>query len=180
MPKMGIARRTVYWVPEANVSTTADLFKAATYAQSGGSPKAINISCAIEPGYSLGPTESTIDESKTICDEANVETPIQENFEASLTFYREAITGEAPGDATTYDKVFNLFKRGWKDGHIIGYIVHRIGWKSDHPMTAGNIVSAYKVLADHPRDSEYDGTASERYTVTFRPQGWMELNMPLT
>ena len=64
MPKMLSPNTTVWWVPADAITNTADLFKAATY--TGGTPKAVDISCAIAAGMTLGATDSDTDDSRTI------------------------------------------------------------------------------------------------------------------
>ena len=84
MPKMIPPNVAVYWVPIDAVATTDDLFKSTTY--TGASAKAVNISCAIVTGMTLGATESDTDDSRSICDSGNAKTPTIANYEASLTF----------------------------------------------------------------------------------------------
>lgn len=180
--KMMPGNRTIWWVPEAGLSSRDDVFKAATYATGGGSPKAINISCAIVTGYTLGSTDPDTDTSKSICDTANVQNPTQENYEGSLTFFREAIAEgqQAPGTTSVYDVAFNLFKLGLQGPAIQGYLVQRIGFPSEAEAVAGQLVSAFYFRAGTPQDSSADGEAPEQFTVPFLPQGWFKVNTPLT
>ena len=176
MPKMIPPNVAVYWVPIDAVPTVDDLFKATTY--TGASTKAVNISCAIVTGMTLGATESDTDDSRSICDSGNAKTPTIANYEASLTFFREAIaTGQkAPGNTSVYDKAFHLFKKGTQAGLVEGYLVQRIGFRQEVPMEKDMEISVYKVVADNPKDEIGDGNAPIQFTVPFLPQGTMVLN----
>ena len=180
MPKMIPPNVYVGWVPIDAITDTADLFKAATY--TGGSTKAVNISCAIVTGMTLGATESDTDDSRSICDSGNAKTPTIANYEASLTFFREAIAAgqKAPGNTSVYDKAFQLFKKGTQAGLVEGYLVQRIGFRQEVPMEKDMEISVYKVVADNPKDEIDDGNAPIQFTVPFLPQGYMVLNKPLT
>ena len=176
MPKMLSPNTTIWWVSADGITNTGDLFKVATY--TGGSAKAVDISCAIAAGMTLGATDSDTDDSRSICDSGNAKTPTVSNYEASLTFFREAIAAgqKAAGNTSVYDKAFQLFKRGVLDGLNEGYLVQRIGFRQGTPVEAGMEISVFKVVADNPKDELGDGDKPIQFTVPFLPQGYMELN----
>ena len=179
MPKMMSPANSIWWVPEEAVTDPdVDLFKASLYTSTEGTPAAaIDISCAVVTGYTLNPTDSDTDDSRSICDEGNVDTPTRENYEASLTFFRNAIdAGGTVGTTHVYDVAFNLFKAGRQAGEIGGYIVERLGYRQSTAVAAGQLLSAYKVIADNPRNEVGDGDAPIQFTVPFFQQGWMRLN----
>nr|DAY43395.1 MAG TPA: major tail protein [Caudoviricetes sp.] len=177
MPKMLSPNTTIYWIAADAIAKEDDLYKASTYtAGGGGTAKAVNISCAITTDMTLNATDSDTDDSRSICDSGNAKTPTVANYEASLTFFREAIASgqKAAGNTTVYDKAFQLFKRGTQDGLVEGYLVKRIGFKQDAPMEADMEISVYKVVADNPRDELGDGDKPIQFTVPFQPQGYMQ------
>lgn len=178
MAKMLSPNTTIWWVPAEQVTNEAELLKVATYTGN----KAINISCAIVAGMTLNPTDSETENSRSICDAAAVETPVSENFEADLTFFREEIKSsqQAAGTDSVYDKVYQLFKHGWQEGLVEGYLVRRIGKRHDVPAAADQEVSYFKVMADNPRDEIGEGQSSIQFHVPFRPAGTMKLNKKLT
>ena len=65
MAKMLSPNTTIWWVAADGVTNTDDLFKAATY--TGGTAKAVDISCAIAAGMTLGATDSDTDDSRSYC-----------------------------------------------------------------------------------------------------------------
>lgn len=164
MAKMMSPNTTIWWVPLAGIAnpmapTTAEI-NAGT-----------NISCAIVTGYTLNATASDTDDSKSICDDSNVQTPTFDNYEANLTFFRSDLV------ATTavYQTAFNLFKTA----RVEGYLVSRQGKKSDQVAAVNDLVSVYRVISDSPTDVEGDGGSAIQFGVPFLPQGVMNLNYKL-
>lgn len=180
MAKMLSPNTTIWWIPADAITNMDDLFKAATY--TGGTAKAVDISCAIAAGMTLGATDSDTDDSRSICDSGNAKTPTVSNYEASLTFFREEIAKgqKAAGNTSVYDKAFQLFKRGTLDGLKEGYLVQRIGFRQGIPVEAGMELSVFKVVPDNPKDELGDGDKPIQFTVPFLAQGYMELNKAVT
>ena len=83
MAKMMSPNTTIWWIPLAGI---ADYTQPKVAEITAG----INISAAIVTGYTLAATDSDTDDSKTIVDEGNVQTPTFGNYEASLSFYRSS------------------------------------------------------------------------------------------
>lgn len=180
MAKMLSPNTTIWWIPADAITNMDDLFKATTY--TGGTAKAVDISCAIAAGMTLGATDSDTDDSRSICDSGNAKTPTVSNYEASLTFFREEIAKgqKAAGNISVYDKAFQLFKRGTLDGLKEGYLVQRIGFRQGTPVEAGMELSVFKVVPDNPKDELGDGDKPIQFTVPFLAQGYMELNKAVT
>jgi hypothetical protein len=132
-----------------------------------------NISCAIVTGYTLNFTDSDTDDSKTICDEGNVQNRGFANYEASLSFFRDAV-GDAP---TVFTTARNLFKT---QEHITGFLVSRQGYKSAIAYAAGQHVNVFKVMSDFARDEEGDGGTPIQFTVPFLQQGLAYPNVEVT
>lgn len=164
---------TVWWVDIADAATKEDLLKSTLY--TGASAKAKDISCAITTGFDLGATGSTTSSVAGICDSAEVETPVGDKYEASLTFFREAFTDDAAGmNATSPAAIaFNLFKKGGASANTTGWLVTRVGHKPGTPVKAGQLVSGYKVTPDNPRDVIGDASAPILMEVKFLQAGEM-------
>ncbi|ALY10109.1 hypothetical protein SEA_THUNDERCLAP_33 [Arthrobacter phage Thunderclap] len=163
MAKMMSPNTTIWWVPLAGIANPM----APTVAEINAGT---NISCAIVTGYTLGATASDTDDSKSICDDANVQTPTFDNYEASLTFFRSDLTAVT----AIYQTAFNLFKTP----RVEGYLVSRQGKKSDQIAASNDLVSVYRVISDSPQDLDAEGSAVQ-FTVPFLPQGVMNLNYKL-
>ncbi len=163
MAKMMSPNTTIWWI--TNVAYNPDVPSAAILTT------AANISCAIVSGYSLNATDSDTDDTTSICDGANVDVPTFYNYEASLTFFRDADT---TATTTDFAKAFTFFKAGKQSG----YLVRRVGYLSSVAAAAAQKVSSYKVMSDNPQDVVEDG-GPVQYTVPFLPQGKMALNIAL-
>ena len=166
--KLLAPRTTIWFVPLAGVTAFA-------------SPKAsevnagTNLSAAIEAGYTLGATESDTDDSRTIVDAGNIETPGISNYEASLTFFRDDIgtgTNAVPNPTTIFTTAFNLFKVAG----VQGWLVSRQGKLHTEAAAVGDILSLYKVENDHARILDGEKGTPIRVQVPFLPQGEMWLN----
>ena len=126
-----------------------------------------NISAAIKTGHKLSAKESDVDNSRTIADEGNVDTPTVANYEASITIYRDPIG--AP--STVFTTALDLFK-----APVLGYLVSRQGKKYDQPYAAGDVYSVFSVESDRPRVEDGDSKAPITVTIEFVPQGSLLLN----
>lgn len=118
--KMMSPNISIWWVDIANAATAKDCLKASLYAEGGA---AVDISCAVVSGFTLNPTDSETDSTTSICDSAASNTPVRDAYEASLTFFREAYSGEG-GSANANSpatKAFELFKKG-------GVSANKTGW----------------------------------------------------
>lgn len=164
MAKMMSPNTTIWWVPLAGIANPASPTVAEINAGT-------NISCAIVTGYTLGATDSDTDDSKSICDDANVLTPTFDNYEANLSFFRSDLVAVT----AVYDTAFNLFKVD----RVEGYLVSRHGKVSTALAATGDIVSVFRVISDAPQDVEGDGGAPIQFTVPFLPQGVVTINKTL-
>lgn len=164
MAKMMSPNTTIWWIPDAIVynpdAPSAAILTAAR-----------NISCAIVSGYSLNATDSDTDDSTSICDGANNGVPTFYNYEANITFFRDADVAATTSD---YAKAFAFFKQGKQ----AGWLVRRVGYLSSVAAASGQKVSSYKVISDNPQDAVQDGGPVE-YAVPFLPQGKMSLTTAL-
>lgn len=164
MAKMMSPNTTIWWVPLAGIAD----FKAPKVAELTAGT---NISAAIVTGYTLAATDSDTDDSKTITDEGNVQTPTFGNYEGNISFFRDG-TGDTP---TIFTTAYNLFKAG----RVEGWLVSRHGYKSTVAPAAGHLVSTFRFISDLPQDVEGDGGAPIQVTIPFRPQGQFAVNVPV-
>jgi hypothetical protein len=164
MAKMMSPNTTIWWIPLAGIAN----YLAPTVAEITAG---VNISAGIVTGFTLGATDSDTDDSKTIVDEGNVSTPTFGNYEASLSFFRDA-TGDA---ATVFTTATALFT----GGRVEGWLVSRHGYKSTVAAATTQLVSVYGVISDFYQDVEGDGGSPIQITVPFKPTGKMVLNKAL-
>lgn len=123
-----------------------------------------NISCAITSSdYTLGWTERDTDDSKSLCDDSNVSTPIYKNYEGNLTFFRDA-------DRENAESVYNIAYELFITPLQPGYLVERVGKPADDPYETGDEVSVFYFLSGDPRTMHEDGVAV-RMQVMYYPQG---------
>lgn len=159
---------TIWWVPIDTPSFNPDAPSASALTE------ARNISCAIVTGYTLNPTDSDTDDSTTICDSANVDNPTSYNYEANITFEREALGADY--DATSpRARAFEFFKTADAEG----YLVRRLGMRNTVAPAAGQEVSVFKVSSDFPQDVVPDDNGAIQMTVPFLPQGKLALDVAL-
>lgn len=171
MPKMMNPNTTIWWVPidglaDPSAPTVTEL------------EAAENISCAIVTGFTLNPTDSDTDDTRSICDEGNIATPTWDNYEANLTFFRTSV-GEAAA-AGTVDEVMQTVFELFRSKGAEGYLIRRIGKKyTEPPLPTEDIVSVFKVLSDNPQDVAGGDEGPIQMTVPFLQQGEMHLNVPV-
>lgn len=157
-------RIAVWWIPAAGLT-------------SGSSPSAAQINAgtrvsqALKTGYTLKFNDSNTDNSKTVEDEGNVETPTLKNYEGKLNFFRDEVgtgTQDVPVPATIFTTVLDLFKTPYVDG----WLVSRYGPKADVVVAAGDKVSTFKFKNDTYRTIEGDaGETPVEIEVEFLKQG---------
>lgn len=157
----------------ANVKITAHYpeafadLSAPTVAELNNAVLGHNISCAIEDSYTLNQTDSDTDDSMSICDIGNVETPTFINYEASLDGFRDADVAA--------NGVYNLFWRLFKAKGVPFILVKRIGKPNTEAYAIGDIVSLFSVETDNPADLVED-TSMIRLGARFKPTGGANIN----
>lgn len=168
MAKMLNPNETIWWVPADTPGFNPDAPSAAALTE------ARNISCAIVTGYTLNPTDSDTDDSTTICDSANVDNPTSYNYEANITFEREA-EGAGYDPTSPRARAFEFFKQPDADG----FLVRRLGMRNTVAPAAGQEVSVFKVSSDFPQDVVPEDNGAIQMTVPFLPQGKLALDVAL-
>jgi|SRR5690606_28514077 len=168
MAKLMNPNTTIWWVDEAGLDNPA----APTAAELNA---AENISCAIVTGFTLNPTDSDTDDTRSICDEGNVANPTWDNYEGNLTFFRTNAADPTSANDVAMATAYDLFKHKG----AAGYLVRRIGKKNNVEATADDIVSVFKFLSDNPQDIAGGDEGPIQMTVPFLPQGEMFLNVPV-
>lgn len=168
MAKLMNPNTTIWWVPEGGFADPAN----PTVEELNAGE---NISCAIVTGFTLNPTDSDTDDTRSICDEGNVANPTWDNYEANLTFFRTAETTPTDANDLAMDTAFELFR----NKGAAGYLVRRIGKKNNIIAAIGDIVSVFKVLSDNPQDIAGGDEGPIQLTVPFLQQGEMHLNVEI-
>ena len=164
--KMLSPNTTIWWVPDSGIADPKNPTAAEINA-------GVNISCAIVTGYSLNPADSDTDDSRSICDNSNAQSPTFDNYEGDLTFFRDA-------DAANAESVFNKAYGLFKNVGASGYLVRRIGKTADMPAAAGDYVSLFKFTSDYMRSLDGDeGGSPVKFQVKFIPAGMMNVNHKL-
>lgn len=142
MPTKMLNPNTTLWiVPEEGI--VDPLAPKATEINSGE-----NISCAVVRGYTLNPTASDTDDSASICDTGNVSTRLYDNYEGSLTMFRE---GDAADLTSVYATAFDLFKE--PDNRF--WVVRRLGKRNTVTAAVGDTVELF--LFSNDRTISVDG-----------------------
>lgn len=129
-----------------------------------------DISCSILDDYTLNMTDSDTDDSISICDIGNVETPTFQNYEASLNHFRD--------ESVTANGVFNLAFDLFKAPDRPGFLVKRIGYAQGTPFAAGQTVSLFGFNTDYPADVVEDN-AMVQFGSRFKPDGQLNVNYDL-
>ena len=154
----------VAWILDANMPNgTASAPAASTL----NAPTTLQLSPAIAwQDFALGATDSDDVEDRGLTDPGNAVTRGFSNFEATLSFFRDANAGDLSSD---YVKAWEAFKVP----RTYGYLVIRVAeqhWSA--PWTAGDRVSVFRFVADIITD-DTEGDDSVKFSVNFLPQGLM-------
>lgn len=161
MAKLMAPNETIWWVPKSEFPDFDPQKPSATALTDDN-----NISCAITTGYTLNATDSDTDDTSTICDDANVESPTFRNYEGSLEMIREEV-GESEDQTSGRYKAWEFFKHKGAEG----FLVRRVRGRNTKPAEAGESVDSYEFLSDNPQEGGDDDAAVVTYTVNFHPQG---------
>lgn len=142
---------------------------ASNHANAGGGG---NVSCALlADNFTLGLTDSTEDDEKTLCDAGNSVDLTDFNFDEDLTGFRD--------ESVTANGVFNLF-RDLVFAPDVPYItVHRVGFASTVPFAVGQEIDAYYALTDNPVPVYGDGE-KQKVQQTFVPKNTVEISYEIT
>lgn len=138
---------------------TADVFSGADITASGWAPtsaqlndatKVYNLSPAITDDYTLNLTASDSDNSVSVTDSAQAQTPTLYNYEASLDGFMDS------GSGTSY---YNKFKELLADAAVGTqyYLIKRIGTAHGTNFAAGDTVDVFGVTLDLAVDLVGDG-----------------------
>lgn len=126
-----------------------------------------DISCAIGSGYTLNPAKSDVNTKRTICEEAEVETPVRYNYEGNLTFFRE---GDLAETTSAFARAFAFFGTAQKTG----YLVRRSAIPRSVALAISQKVDSFKFTSDLPQDVIDDDLI--QFSTKFLQQGRMELD----
>lgn len=129
-----------------------------------------DISCAILDDYTLNMAESDTDDSLSICDVGNVESPTFQNYEGSLDMFRDK--------SVTDNGVFNLAWDLFKGADRPFWLIKRIGPDRQDAFAAGQTISMYEFNTDFPVDIVEDN-ANIQFGARFKPTGNLNINYDL-
>lgn len=164
---------TTIWAvrPEAFADWSVPI-SAATWATAVTAGLITDISCAVEDGYKLNLTGAKTDSSQSVCDIAEVDTPVYNQYECTLSLFRNK-----PGttDTPIYDIALSLFDAPG----ISYYLVKRVDKAQGTSVAAGDILSAFSVTTDIPTDIPADGSML-MFGATFTYPGGVNVNQTVT
>jgi hypothetical protein len=117
-----------------------------------------------------------MDNSKSIADEGNVDTPTLGNYDGKLQFFRDAV-GTGTQTAPVPSTVFTTARAIFKVAKVEGWLISRHGRKQSVAAAAGDVVSVFHFISDQPMDIDQEGGKPILFEVAFLPQGEMYLNV---
>lgn len=160
------------FVPEALADWSAPTAAEMTAALTGG--LGWDISCALtDDSVDINLTDSDTDDSISICDIGNVQTPTFFNYNVSFDSFRNGPASAGPAVAV-YELPVQLFAAVDRPY----YIVKRIGPAQGTAFAAGQEVSIYGVNTDYPTDVLGDGE-NILFGSRFKPNGQVFTNATL-
>lgn len=135
---------------------------------------AYDISCALtDDSVDVNLTDSDTDDSISICDIGNVQTPTFFNYNVSFDSFRNGPASAGPPVAV-YELPVELFSTA----DLPFYIVKRIGPAQGDTFEAGQEVSVFGVNTDFPVDVLGDGD-NILFGSRFKPNGQVYTNAEL-
>lgn len=156
--KMMDPQTTLVWVPKSGV---VDPYNPTAVELNAGT----NVSAAVVRGFTLNPTSSDTDTTASITDEGNVENPTYDNYEGSITFFRDQ---NITDNTSAYNKAWALFRKKGANG----FWYRRVGFKSTVIFAIGHEVEGFLFVSDNAQTvSGSDGGAPIQFTVPFFQQG---------
>jgi len=158
MPTKMLNPKTTLWVIPENGVVNPD---APTAAELNAGT---NISCAVVRGYTLNPTASDTDDSASICDTGNVSTRLYDNYEGSLTMFRE---GDSAAVDSVYAEAFELFRD--PDNRV--WVYRRVGKTNTATATTGDTVEGFLFSNDRTISVDGGDAGPIQFTVPLLPQG---------
>ena len=128
-----------------------------------------NVSCGLLDDYTLNMEDPDTDDTLTVCDLGNVETPTFDNYSVEINALRDAEIL----DEGIYNMIFELFR---SEGRPF-ILVKRIGKPNDAQfLTNGSdVVSLYGVETDFPVDVVEDNTMLQ-FGPRFKNTGFLVPN----
>jgi hypothetical protein len=160
------------FAPGALTNWATPTAAALTTALSGG--LGWDISCALtDDSVDINLTDSDTDDSISICDIGNVQTPTFFNYNVSFDSFRNGPTA-AGAAVAVYELPVDLFSAV----DLPYYIVKRIGPAQGTAFAAGQEISIYGVNTDYPTDVLGDGE-NILFGSRFKPTGQVFTNATL-
>lgn len=122
-----------------------------------------NITLYTAAATSINPTKSDTVAEKGVSDTANVEVPIQGNYEGTLVAFRDFTAG-----VPTANDVLTTIG---KTSGVVGWIVRRTGYTYTTAAAAGQLVDVFKFMTDTPQKPSGTGDGFLKVTIPFFQQG---------
>lgn len=161
------------FVPEAIANWAAPTATALNTAVTNG--LGWDISCALtDDSVDINLTDSDTDDSLSICDIGNVQTPTTFNYSVSFDSFRNG-----PVSAGAAVAVYELPVQLFSNADLPYYILKRIGPPQGTTFAAGQVVSIYGVTTDWPTDVLGDGE-NILFGSRFKSIGQVYTNATLT
>lgn len=126
-----------------------------------------NISCAVLDDYTLNMSDSDTDDSLSICDIGNVQSPTFSNYEASLDGFRDK--------SLTDTGVYNLFHELFMGVDNPYWLIKRIGKAQNATFAVGDVISMYLVSTDYGTDIIEDNSMIQ-WGARFKTLGSLNIN----
>ena len=126
-----------------------------------------NISCAVLDDYTMNMSDPDTDDSISVCDIGNVETPTFDNYDVSLDLFRDK--------SLTDNGVFNLAASLVQAPDRPFIAIKRIGKPQNATFVVGDSISMFGVNTDIPVDLVEDNS-NVQLGARFKPSGWLLTN----
>lgn len=174
--KMMAPNTALLWIDEAGLTTPekpkiSEITTALGETIGGSDPVARNLSPAVVAGYTLNPTDSDTQDTRSIIDKGVGQSRGYANYEGLIPFFWE----DDPTSNTNseYLEAYDLFiEKGRK-----GYWIRRVGKAWDDTWTATDVVDVFLFLSWTPRVVTQDNGGAIQFTVPFLPQGLLYTNV---
>ena len=128
-----------------------------------------DVSCATLDDYTMNMSDPETDDTMTVCDIGQTETPTFDNYEVSLDFLRD--------ESVTANGVFNLARDLTLTADRPFWAIKRIGKAQGAQfLTDGSdVISMYGVITDHPTNIIEDNTLL-KHGARFKNTGDININ----
>ena len=172
--KMLPPNTTIWWIDQAALTTpsapkVSELTTALASVVVGSA--ALNLSAALATGYTLNPTGSDTDASRSIVDSGTGESRGAGNYNGLLPFFMEK--NPLVNTTSDYLAAYKMFKTKGR----AGYIIRRLGKLYTSALIATDLVEVYQFLSAMPRFTEGNSGGPVKFVVPLLKQGFLVTNV---